>query len=169
MSDREPPVAVLAIDGGNSKMDVALVAADGRVLSRVTGPGANAQSVGFAAAIEAIRRLVARAAADAGLTVGDGEPVARHTAAYLAGVDIPPEHKAMDDALRAFGWSLTTTVDNDTFAIFRAGTTSHWGVGIVCGAGINAVGRSPDGRIARWAGVGAARRVRPVRPGRASR
>ena len=154
MSDRQPPVAVLAIDGGNSKMDVALVATDGRVLGCANGPGANAQTVGLAAAVETIRQLVARAAAAAGLTVRDGEPFARHTAAYLAGVDIPQEQQAMDDALRGFGWSSTMTVDNDTFAIFRAGTTSHWGVGIVCGAGINAVGLGPDGRVVRFPAIG---------------
>lgn len=154
MSDRQPPVAVLAIDGGNSKMDVALVAADGRVLANVTGPGANAQTVGLPAAVETIRTLVTRAASSAGISARDGEPFACHTAAYLAGVDIPQEHQAMDDALRAFGWSQTTTVDNDTFAIFRAGTTSHWGVGIVCGAGINAVGLGPDGRVVRFLAIG---------------
>ncbi|HET9187472.1 MAG TPA: BadF/BadG/BcrA/BcrD ATPase family protein [Acidothermaceae bacterium] len=154
MSDRQPPVAVLAIDGGNSKMDVALLADDGRVLGYANGPGANAQTVGLPAAVQTIRHLVTRAAASAGLTPRDGEPLARHTAAYLAGVDIPQEHKAMDDALREFGWSLTTTVDNDTFAIFRAGTTSHWGVGIVCGAGINAVGLGPDGRVVRFPAIG---------------
>lgn len=154
MSDGAPPVAVLAIDGGNSKMDVALLAADGRVLCSVTGPGANAQTVGLPAAVQAIRHLVTRAASAAGLTIRNGEPFARHTAAYLAGVDIPQEQRAMDDALRGFGWSVTTTVDNDTFAIFRAGTTSHWGVGIVCGAGINAVGLGPDGRVVRFPAIG---------------
>jgi len=33
--------AVLAIDGGNSKTDVALVAADGSLLASVRGPGTN--------------------------------------------------------------------------------------------------------------------------------
>jgi N-acetylglucosamine kinase-like BadF-type ATPase len=150
----QPPVAVLAIDGGNSKMDVALVAADGRLLSCVNGPGASAQTVGLAAALTAIGRLVARAAESAGITPDGAKPFARHTAAYLAGVDTPQEQKAMDDALRERGWSVTTAVDNDTFAIFRAGTMSHWGVGIVCGAGINAVGLGPDGRVVRFPAIG---------------
>jgi len=154
VTEPQPPVAVLAIDGGNSKMDVALVAADGRPLSCVNGPGASAQTVGLAAALTAIERLVGRAADDAGITLDAAKPFARHTAAYLAGVDIPQEQKAMDDALRARGWSVTTAVDNDTFAIFRAGTTSHWGVGIVCGAGINAVGLGPDGRVVRFPAIG---------------
>src|SRR5207248_123054 len=38
--------AVLAIDGGNSKTDVALVADDGSVLASARGPGINAHEVG---------------------------------------------------------------------------------------------------------------------------
>lgn len=154
MNHSAPPVAVLAIDGGNSKMDVALVADDGRLLACANGPGASAQTVGLPAAVRAIDALVTRAAEAAGLNPRDAGPLARHTAAYLAGVDIPQEQKAMDDALRERNWSLTTTVDNDTFAIFRAGTTSHWGIGIVCGAGINAVGVGPDGQVVRFPALG---------------
>ena len=44
MADREP--AVLAIDGGNSKTDVALVAFDGTLLASARGPGINAHDVG---------------------------------------------------------------------------------------------------------------------------
>jgi N-acetylglucosamine kinase-like BadF-type ATPase len=150
----DPPVAVLAIDGGNSKMDVVLVADDGALLACVNGPGASAQNVGLPAAVRAIDRLVRRAASSAGLGIDASTPLARHIAAYLAGVDTPQEQTAMDGALRGRGWSLTTTVDNDTFAIFRAGTTSHWGVGIVCGAGINAVGIGPDGRVVRFPAIG---------------
>ena len=149
-----PPVAVLAIDGGNSKTDVALVAADGRLLARAVGPGAPAPTVGMDTTIEVLGGLITRAAADAGLATGGDRPLALHTAAYLAGVDIPAEQTAMDAALRAQRWSLTTGVDNDTFAIFRAGTTQHWGVGIVAGAGINAVGIGPDGRIVRFLAIG---------------
>jgi len=149
-----PPVAVLAIDGGNSKTDVALVAADGRLLARAVGPGAPAPTVGMDTTIRVLGGLVARAATEAGLAAGSDRPLALHTAAYLAGVDIPAEQAAMDAALRAQRWSLTAGVDNDTFAIFRAGTTKHWGVGIVAGAGINAVGIGPDGRIVRFLAIG---------------
>jgi N-acetylglucosamine kinase-like BadF-type ATPase len=46
-------------------------------------------------------------------------------------------------------------VDNDTFAILRAGTERGWGVAITCGAGINCVGVAPDGRHARFPALGA--------------
>jgi N-acetylglucosamine kinase-like BadF-type ATPase len=145
--------AVLAIDGGNSKTDVALVAADGTVLARSRGPRALPDVSGMAGALQIIGELVSSATADCGLTLGQGL-IAAHTAAYLAGVDIPAEADAMHDALASQGWSSTTVVDNDAFAVFRAGTTRHWGVGVVSGAGINAVGIAPDGRVARYLALG---------------
>ena len=146
-----PPAAVLAIDGGNSKTDVALVSAEGDLLARRRGRHALAAEIGMPAALRVIGELVEQAAEDAGLR---SRPLALHTAAYLAGVDIPQEQDEMYVALCAQGWSTTVTVDNDTFAIFRAGTTSHWGVGVVSGAGINAVGIAPDGRVGRYLALG---------------
>jgi N-acetylglucosamine kinase-like BadF-type ATPase len=149
-----PPVAVLAIDGGNSKTDVALVAADGTLLARTRGPGVPAPTVGIDTALRVLGELVSQAAHAVGLSPDGPVPLARHTAAYLAGVDIPQEQLEMDAALRAQRWSVTTHVDNDTFAIFRAGTTRHWGIGVVSGAGINAVGLGPDGRVVRFPAIG---------------
>jgi N-acetylglucosamine kinase-like BadF-type ATPase len=107
----------------------------------------------MAGALEIIGELVGAAARECGLALAQG-PIAAHTAAYLAGVDIPAEAAAMHAALAAQGWSESTTVDNDTFAVFRAGTTRHWGVGVVSGAGINAVGIAPDGQVARYLALG---------------
>jgi N-acetylglucosamine kinase-like BadF-type ATPase len=148
-----PIAAVLAIDGGNSKTDVALVAGDGTVLARSRGPRALPEVSGMAGSLRIIGELVTKAAHDCGMT-REHAPVAQHTAAYLAGVDIAAEAAAMHDALSAQGWSATTTVDNDTFAVFRAGTTKHWGVGVVSGAGMNAVGIGPEGRVARYLALG---------------
>jgi N-acetylglucosamine kinase-like BadF-type ATPase len=148
-----PRAAVLAFDGGNSKTDVALVEADGTVLAHTRGPGVPAPTVGMAHSQRVLGELVEKVAHDAGIALLD-QPIAQHTAAYLAGVDIPQELAAMHAALLEHGWSQTTTVDNDTFAVFRAGTTRHWGIGVVSGAGINAVGIGPDGRVARFPSIG---------------
>jgi N-acetylglucosamine kinase-like BadF-type ATPase len=148
-----PTAAVLAIDGGNSKTDVALVAADGTVLARSRGPRAVPEVSGMAEAVRIIAEIV-RTAADSCGSAPEQGPIAQHTAAYLAGVDLPAEATLMHDALSAQGWSATTKVDNDTFAVFRAGTTKHWGVGVVVGAGVNAVGIGPDGRVARFLALG---------------
>jgi N-acetylglucosamine kinase-like BadF-type ATPase len=145
------PAAVLAIDGGNSKTDVAVLDADGTLLALTRGPGSNAQVIGLDAALAVIDQLVANARRDAGLS--DAGRLATHTAAYLAGIDVPQEETVMRAALSARRWSTSFAVDNDTFAVFRAGASEHWGVGVVAGAGINAVGIAPDGRTARFLSI----------------
>ncbi len=45
-------------------------------------------------------------------------------------------------------------VVNDAFAPVRAGSDRGWGVGVICGAGVNAAGIAPDGRTARLAALG---------------
>ncbi|GAA3994097.1 N-acetylglucosamine kinase [Allokutzneria multivorans] len=143
---------VLAIDGGNSKTDVMLVNTDGEVLSRVRGPGASPQTVGVQASLDCFAELAASAARAAGLS---GEaPFATHTAAYLAGADLPREEELLSEAVSARGWSSSTVVANDIFALLRSGTSDGIGVAVVCGAGINAVGVAPDGRTHRFPALG---------------
>jgi N-acetylglucosamine kinase-like BadF-type ATPase len=153
--------AVVAIDGGNSKTDVALVAADGSILSAVRGGPSNHQGIGRERATRELTRLVRAAAEKAGIP-GDG-PVAAHTSACLAGADLPEEEADLLALVESLGWSATSAVVNDTFAVLRAGLTDevsqpgaagHWGVGVVCGAGINCVGVAPDGRTTRFLSLG---------------
>jgi N-acetylglucosamine kinase-like BadF-type ATPase len=156
--------AVLAIDGGNSKTDVALVTGDGTVLASLRGPGTSQEKLGVEGAMRALEPLVREVAATRGSGFGgfdgfgDG-PVARHTSACLAGADLPSEEEALAVAVRARGWSPTSSVLNDTFAVLRAGVTladgeRPWGVAVVCGAGINCTGVAPDGRAARFLAFG---------------
>jgi N-acetylglucosamine kinase-like BadF-type ATPase len=149
--------AVLAIDGGNSKTDVALVGADGSVLASVRGGGSNHQGVGRDGMVTVLTGLVAAAASAAGLAL-DG-PVAEHTSACLAGADLPHEEAELVELIGALGWSATTSVVNDTFAVLRAGLDddspgSHWGIGVVCGAGVNCVGVAPSGATTRFLALG---------------
>ena len=151
--------AVLAIDGGNSKTDVALVAEDGTLLASARGPGINAHVTGIDQTALILDAVVKQAAAqlDRRHRVPSGW-VARHTVACLANADLPEEEVEHAAAVQAQGWSATAMVVNDTFAILRAGladgSSSHWGVAVVCGAGINAVGVAPDGRVARYLALG---------------
>ena len=151
-----PPAAVLAIDGGNSKTDVALITPDGAVLGRATGPGSNAQQIGLDHAFAVLDGLVATAADRAGLSDRwkPGTAIARYTIAALAGADLPEEEESLAAAVRARGWSSASRVVNDTFAVLRAGTPDGWGIAVTCGAGINCVGVSPDGRVARYPALG---------------
>jgi N-acetylglucosamine kinase-like BadF-type ATPase len=147
--------AVLAIDGGNSKTDVALVAADGTLLATVRGGPSNHQVIGSERATKELTSLVSSAAAMAGLPAN--RPVAEHTSACLAGADLPVEEADLNRLVQSLGWSGSSAVVNDTFAVLRAGLGDvgpHWGIGIVCGAGINCVGVAPDGRTTRFLALG---------------
>jgi N-acetylglucosamine kinase-like BadF-type ATPase len=73
---------------------------------------------------------------------------------YLCGADLPPDIAALDAALSGRSWTRAATVDNDTFALLRAGTDDADAIAVVCGSGINCVGRRADGRIARYPSLG---------------
>lgn len=143
---------VLAVDGGNSKTDVVLVDSDGQVRSHVRGPGSSPHHLGVQGAVDLIDELVLKAAAQAGLP--PGHPVSALGEVYLAGVDFPSEKESVAAAVRSRAWAPEVVVDNDTFALLRAGTDSPDAVAVVCGAGINCVGVAADGRHARFASLG---------------
>ena len=144
--------AVLAIDGGNSKTDVALVGWDGTVLAALRGPGASHEAHGVDGAVRRLGELILAVADKAGI---DGSGViARHVSACLAGADLPEEEAALTAALLAGGWSQTAVAVNDTFAVLRGGVDEPWGVAVTCGAGINCVAVAPSGAVARYLALG---------------
>ncbi|MEU4288075.1 BadF/BadG/BcrA/BcrD ATPase family protein [Kribbella sp. NPDC026596] len=147
------PGGVLAFDAGNSKTDVALVAADGRVLGRARGGGFEPQKVGPDAAVAELEPLVRAAAVEAGLRLGE-VPLAQQISACLANADLPIEEEWLTAAFEARGWAESVYVTNDTFALLRSGVDEPRGVAVVCGAGINCSGLLPDGRTARFPALG---------------
>jgi N-acetylglucosamine kinase-like BadF-type ATPase len=145
---------VLAVDGGNSKTDLALVDAEGGLLSLVRGPQSSPHHLGLDGCLDVLSSLLDEATAEAGVRRVNGA-VADVAELLLAGVDFPSEEQQLEDAVRARPWARQITVRNDTFAVLRAGTARGWGVAVVCGAGINCVGVAPDGRHARFPSLGA--------------
>jgi N-acetylglucosamine kinase-like BadF-type ATPase len=145
---------VLAVDGGNSKTDLALVRADGELLAHVRGPLSSPHHLGLDACIDLLQGMLDEAVEVARLS-RNGARVAEVAELYLAGVDFPAEERQLQDAVEARDWAARTTVGNDTFAVLRAGTARGWGVAVVCGAGINCVGVAPDGRHLRFPALGA--------------
>jgi N-acetylglucosamine kinase-like BadF-type ATPase len=141
---------ILAVDGGNSKTDLALVRADGAVLALVRGGMSSPHHIGLEGSVELLQQLYDEALAQAGVSAP-----AEVGQVLLAGLDFPTEERALHDALAARGLARRLTVGNDTFAVLRAGTERGWGVAVVCGAGINCVGVAPDGRHARFPALGA--------------
>jgi N-acetylglucosamine kinase-like BadF-type ATPase len=146
--------AVLAVDGGATKTDLALVAADGGLLALERGQLSSPHYLGLEGSLDVLADLLARASDQAGIAADDG-PVTDLGQLLVAGVDLPSEVDDFQKAVDARGWSARSIVDNDTFAILRAGTEQGWGVAVVCGTGINCVGIAPDGRHARFPALGA--------------
>jgi N-acetylglucosamine kinase-like BadF-type ATPase len=137
--------SVVAVDGGASKTHLALVSADGELRALVRGPESSPGNLGLTKALGVLDRLYAEAG---------GEGPADVAQLNMSGVDFPSEEQELREAIEARGWAKRTFVDNDTFAVLRAGTERGWGVAIVCGSGINCVGVSSDGRHARFPALG---------------
>ncbi|MCQ1578172.1 N-acetylglucosamine kinase [Streptomyces parvus] len=143
-------VSVVAIDAGNSKTDVALIGEDGTVLATARGGGFQPPAIGVEAAIDVLAGVLERAVAE----LPAPSVLSGHVSACLANADLPVEEAELAAALESRGWGSSVEVRNDTFAILRAGVDEPRGVAVVCGAGINCVGMTPDGRTARFPAIG---------------
>lgn len=141
------PTSLLAFDGGNSKTDVLLVAADGTVIARARSGPFTPHLVGAAAAVASLVPAV-----DTVLRHAPGRVVL--AAGYLANADLPEEERAIAEAIRAHDWADHVVVGNDTLAMLRTGTDAATGVAVVCGAGINCVGIAPGQDTVRFPALG---------------
>ena len=159
--------AVLAVDGGNSKTDLALVARDGSLIASGRGAtishqsselGADASpSERAGAGMARLRALASEALAARGSTTPDGAVgtrLAEVAVLCLAGADFPRDVRLLTRAAEAERLARRYLVRNDAFAALRAGAEAGWGIALICGAGINAVGVSPAGRTAAFPAVG---------------
>jgi len=143
---------VVAVDGGNSKTDVAILDENGRVLGTHRGPGASFTPDDHDRSVADLERSVLAAAAEAGI---DALPIADAGVFCLAGADLPADDRRILRALRGLGLVADPVLRNDTFAVMRAGAPRGWGVAVVCGAGFNCTGVGPDGREVRFPALGA--------------
>ncbi|MBV8462924.1 MAG: hypothetical protein JO368_06500, partial [Acidimicrobiales bacterium] len=142
--------AVLAFDGGSTKTDVVLVSPTGTVMGRARAGPSNHQLIGVESALEALEDAVTAVLEDAGLRGGHDRPVCPTGVYCLAGIDLSIDEEMMGAAIDAEGWTTRAIVRNDTFAVSRTGTTSPWGIGVVCGTGMNCAAVGPDGRTVRF-------------------
>jgi N-acetylglucosamine kinase-like BadF-type ATPase len=149
--------AVLAVDAGGSKTDVVLANRRGEVLglararpSEATRPRRPVPSEGH---LDAIGVAVSSAAREAGIDP-DVLPVAEVGVFSLAGFDFPQDGRRLERWLRSNGWARDEILENDTYAVLRAGTDRTWGIAVVCGQGTNCTGVAPDGRTYRLPAIG---------------
>ncbi len=141
--------AVLAVDGGASKTDVWLVGTDGTLLGAARGEGCNHQFSGLDGAMDALGSTIDAALGAAGLDPAV-RPAATAGVYCLAGVDLPVDVEQLSGAIAARNWTSVDHLHNDTMAVLRAGVTEGWGVGVVCGSGLNCVGLGADGTVVRF-------------------
>jgi N-acetylglucosamine kinase-like BadF-type ATPase len=152
---------ILAVDGGASKTDVWVLRTDGTVVGSARGDGSNHQLSGMDGAMDALGATIDAALADAGATVGVGagagstaRPAARTGVFCMAGLDLPVDEERLVEAIGSREWVVAASVVNDTLAVLRAGARAGWGVGVVCGSGLNCVGVGPDGSVVRFPSLG---------------
>ncbi len=144
---------VLAVDGGASKTDVWVVATDGSVRGTARGGGSNHQFFGLDGAMDVLGATVVEALGNAG--IADPAGTAPALGVYcMAGVDLEVDEERLAEAIGSRGWSTTNLVRNDSLAVLRAGVESGWGVGVVCGSGLNCIGLGPDGAVVRFPSLG---------------
>ena len=143
----------MAVDGGASKIDVAVLTAGGELLGAARHPAYANFGLDHQPPLEALDAAIRRACADAGLDE-DARPVADIGVFCLAGADLPLDDRRIGRQLNGRGWAKKLIVRNDTFAVLRAGTRRGWGVAVVCGSGLNCAGVGPDGRVVRFPSLG---------------
>jgi len=147
------PAALLAVDGGGSKVDAAVLRRDGTVLGAARVRASAFDTAGDPAFLAQIGTAIRAAGEDAGIVL-DGRPLGDVGVFCLAGADLPADDRRIARGLAAAGWASDPVLRNDTFAVLRAGTDRDWGVGLVCGSGMNCSGVAPDGRTFRFPAMG---------------
>lgn len=149
--DVRGPIGI-AVDGGGSKTDVLALSLTGQVLAQVRGGPSSPQSLGVTPSLTVIATLIAEASSRC------GRPPVSHIGLYLSGLDLPPEYvrfaTAFDELVRPAYPDASVTIDNDLFALLRAGTRQADAVAVVCGTGINCVGVRADGASVRYPALG---------------
>lgn len=153
MSPETPKkAAVLAVDGGNSKTDLALIGRDGSLIATTRAPGSSHQRVGIGGALSAIHEGLTELRKLAGMTAD--EPIAEIGIFCLAGHDLPIDQELLTTTLRAERITDELHTFNDTLAVLWAGSGERWGIGVAAGTGLNCVGIAPDGQQLRFPALG---------------
>lgn len=137
---------IVAIDGGGSKTDAVALTIDGELVAHRRGPGSSPHFEGLANAVAVVDELVRDVAGREGVM---------QASLYISGLDLPIEIEQYAAAIAGFDWAgESTVVDNDLYALLRAGTDEPDAVAIVCGTGVNAIGVRADGADVRFPALG---------------
>jgi N-acetylglucosamine kinase-like BadF-type ATPase len=131
----------LGVDGGNSKTLAVVGDRSGKVQGIGRAGCGNHQAFGLEAAMQEIRRSIAKA-----LQMAGAEQTGLTASFFaLAGADLPEDFDMLRRAIDELGLPSPCDLSNDTIAALRAGTDNPNAVVVVLGAGTNAAGRNSAG------------------------
>lgn len=142
---------LLGVHGGGSQTRALLADENGHVVGTGTAGASNYQSVGFAAATEALRAAIAEAWRAAGIAPDLPMEVACFG---LAGTGRPEDRARFEAWAATSGIARRYTFVSDAELVLAAGTPEGWGVALIAGTGSFCWGRAADGRTARVGGWG---------------
>jgi N-acetylglucosamine kinase-like BadF-type ATPase len=148
-------IGVIAVDGGNSKVDLALIAPDGSLLAAIRGPEITHQAQqGLAGAVAAFRTALAAALAQAGLSNPTSGPLAQVAVLAVAGADTPRDLRRLRRAFGRLNLAERLIIVTDAWGALRAGTDDGVGAVVICGSGSNMLAIGPRRRVASYPALG---------------
>lgn len=140
---------VVAIDGGGTKTDAVALDLRGDLVAHVRLGRSAVSPERIDASVAVVDEAVRRVRDEAG-----GAPL-RRVGVFLSGLDHDDEFAAYRDRIRPLPWfrgddGSEAHVENDMFALLRAGTLAPDAIAVVCGTGLNAIGVRADGASSRF-------------------
>lgn len=140
---------VVAVDGGGSKTDAVLLNLKGELIAHARRGGSSPQVEGLAASVRTVDSVMTA------VLEGIDPSALVQTSLYLSGLDLPQEIADYREAVKDKAWAGSNLLlDNDLFALLRAGSDAPNAVAIVVGTGMNAIGLRADGESYRFTALG---------------
>jgi len=138
---------VLGIDAGGTKTVCLLADAQGTVMSRAQGAGANLQSQGELEVEKTLHEVMEEA-------IGTSAIVPQAICLGIAGVDREEDAEVVHAVMRRIGYRARVVVVNDALVALTAGVGDGPGVVVISGTGSIAYGRNARNEAARAGGWG---------------
>lgn len=144
---------LLAADGGNTKIDYALLAADGKLAGRLRTTSRSHEVLpgGYAEAARLMKQDIETLCGRCGVAHGD----IKSAVLGLAGLDTPGQHQALAGACEILALPFALLV-NDSFLSVKAACTGGVGICSINGTGTVVGGIDETGRRLQVGGVGLA-------------